>query len=155
MPALKDTLDQLVSTFAEDIIAAIRDVPLDELVGSTSNVGLPRAPRPARSAPPRKSTLKKPAAVEVSSGPPASIVVDEVERFFDQRGQKGATASQVDEHLRAGGFPHVDGASQEVIGLLVERGAIRDAGFRRTTGSGTAPVYVANRDGVRREVPTA
>lgn len=148
MPDLRETLEMLVAAFVEDVLAAIKDIPLDELLEGAArrangertddDARLPRKPR----RPKREKMPPKPRSAAVSRAPETAIVVDEIGRFFEQRGRKGATASQVDEHLRASGFVGVDGAVREVIGLLVEQGSIRDAGFRRTTGTGTAPVYV-------------
>ncbi|WP_146653936.1 hypothetical protein [Labilithrix luteola] len=58
--------------------------------------------------------------------------------FFEMRGSKGATAVQVDEHLKASGFE----GDVDVVTALVERGDVRDAGIRRATGKGTAAVFV-------------
>lgn len=58
--------------------------------------------------------------------------------FFEMRGSKGATAVQVDEHLKASGFE----GDLDVVAPLLERGEIRDAGIRRATGKGTAAVFV-------------
>lgn len=58
--------------------------------------------------------------------------------FFEMRGSKGATAVQVDEHLKSSGFE----GEIDVVAPLLERGEIRDAGIRRATGKGTAAVFV-------------
>lgn len=147
MPDLRKTLDRLVASFAEDIIAAVKNVPLNELVALTSKgaehkggrapatgtrigTGTTRRIRSTRA--PRAK--KAPAAAQIDSS-----VTEVVAQFFAERGSRGATEPQVDETLSRQGLNVPPG---DVIRVLVERGVIRDAGFRRTTGKGTAPVYV-------------
>ena len=142
MAKLRETIDRLVAALATDIIAALRDVPLTEMTTLVSNgAGVP-ARKPAAKVARRKSSAKNrsartsKSAAAVREPDPAAIAA--AEGFFVQRGQRGATAAQLREALG----PQGEGAATDadvVISLLVDRGVLRDAGFRRTTGTGTRP----------------
>lgn len=142
MPDLRETLGCLVASFAEDIIAALRNAPLSEVMALTAEGSIRHddgpvvtGPRRKRASPP-KSAPGAADAVRVES-----LSVDEVERFFAERGARGATEPQVQEMLDRKGVRTACSAA-DLIRVLVERGVLRDAGFRRTTGTGTAPVFV-------------
>lgn len=146
MPKLTETIERLVTALTDDVIAAVRDVPLDELAIMTGASSAPEVPRPAtRAAPERHVIRRRPPPAAPPKEPPAiydeSAALDAAQRFFEERGQRGATAPQLGEVLEAEGFAQASDASN-VIDLLVSRGVVGDAGFRRTTGSGTAPVYI-------------
>ncbi|MDB4942628.1 MAG: hypothetical protein JWP97_2162 [Labilithrix sp.] len=92
-----------------------------------------RTARTAGAAEPTRAA-KKSAAV-------SSDMIAAANRYFASRGNKGATATQLAAHLAELG--HDDSA--DVVSVLTERGAIRDAGFRRSTGQGnkTSAVFVS------------
>ena len=187
MPGLQEKLAALVSSFADDVIAALRRAPLDEVMALTGNRSrLEAAPEPARtkqrrapSAAPRpkeaaarpkeaaarpkeaaarpkeaaahpKEAAARPKERAARPKEAAAPVVDispligAAERVFAERGSRGATALQLQDALAAEGLSPAEAAG-DVIRLLVEREIIRDAGFRRTTGQGTAPVFVSCR----------
>lgn len=150
MPDLEEAIRRLSASFANEVIAALRNVPLEELLALSADGGQrqdKRAPAaPARTRRTRGTSSPRSAneAVEIPSaaaveGPSASAL-DEAERLFAERGSRGATVTQLADALAAEGVEAAD-----VIRVLVERGSIRDAGFRRTTGKGTAPVFVSCR----------
>jgi hypothetical protein len=144
MAGLRETLDRLVTVFAAQIIAVLRDAPLDEVLALTArsvpvqNGGETTATAAPTRRPRAKKTAKKAAPLQTDP-----MAVAAAERFFAERGTKGATEPQLHEALAAQGFAASNGAAG-VIPMLVERAIIRDAGFRRTTGKGTAPVYVVS-----------
>ena len=88
----------------------------------------------------------RPRKVVAAAAPPSpklsSAMLAASERYFGECGKKGATATLLASFLAEEGMP----TEADVIGELVKRGAIRDAGFRRSTGVGnkTAPVFVKN-----------
>lgn len=141
---LRQTLDRLASDFATEVFLALRTASLDEL--SAIAKPSPARPRVARSAaaalspapasPPKARTraLKK-AAEPTPAAPPDRELTRAAVEFFAERGTRGATASQLQEHLQAG-------SAVAVITALAARGIVRDAGIRRATGKGTAPVFV-------------
>ncbi|MBN9161863.1 MAG: hypothetical protein BGO98_23505 [Myxococcales bacterium 68-20] len=144
MAKLTETIDRLVTALADDIIAAVRDIPLDELAALTGKGIKVDAMRPATKAVRRKNATKERAPAPPKAPPVVrdhSAAMSVAQRFFEERGQRGATAPQLHEVLEAGGLAQTSDAA-DVISLLVARGVVGDAGFRRTTGSGTAAVYV-------------
>ncbi|MBX3218134.1 MAG: hypothetical protein KF850_39370 [Labilithrix sp.] len=163
MAHLRETLDRLIAAFTDDVIAALRRTPLDEMltisrkrgVGptstSTSTSSPSRARAPAKKPTEAKRTKPRPAgrAEEPNVAPevPAltrevpAIATDTAERIFVERGRRGATESQLVEALEEQGIS-LGGAGKGAIQALVERAIIRDAGFRRNTGKGTQPVFV-------------
>ena len=150
MPDLEDVLRRLSASFAEEVIAALREVPLEDLLALSDEGGArdrPAAPARARRPRPKKMAVdivdgRRPDAS--ADGRPSTDVLEAAERLFVERGARGATAAQLAELLAARGVAVADGAA-DVIRTLVERESIRDAGFRRTTGNGTAPVFVTTR----------
>ena len=171
MPDLQETIRRLSASFADEIIAALRNVPLNELLALSSErdgdvapevaakaeakpaTDRPRARRTrARTSTARgaeQSTLARPSREprQEPSQAPAAATIDAAERVFVERGSRGATAVQLSDALAAQGVPPPQVA--DVIRVLVEREVIRDAGFRRTTGQGTAPVFVSCRGDLR------
>ena len=159
MPALEETIRRLSASFADEIIAALRNVPLDELLALSADGDVAAEAKPAtarskarraRTSTPRRADeaadarpLPKPLP-ERSREAPAAATIDAAERVFAERGARGATVVQLGDALAAQGVPG-EGVVDEVIRVLVERELIRDAGFRRTTGQGTAPVFVSCR----------
>jgi len=133
-------------------MAALRDVPIEELIALSEyeqDLGAPR--RTPKVAQPRRRSAPRPAppAPERTIEPAGPALVTEAEieaadRVFAERGSRGATPAQLQDALAAKGLP-ARGDVSDVLRLLVEREIIRDAGFRRTTGQGTAPVYVSCR----------
>jgi hypothetical protein len=153
MAKLAETIERLVTTLASDIIAAIKDVPLNELMalGVRPSVrgasGAPpaaapetSAPRRGRGAKARSNGAKRKAKAPPPPARPDPKMIDAIVGYLTERGKSGATPHQVHEHLKASGFEPT-GVNDVVVGLA-ERGIVRDAGFRRTTGKGTAPVFV-------------
>lgn len=144
MPNLRETIDRLVSEFATDIMAALREVPIGELtsaVGFTTDTqGAPRSTR--RPPSPRSKGDIPPKNDATSPAPPDPRIAEVAAVFFEARGSKGATVVQLHEHLKDRSFAPSPEAVADVVSTLAQRGVIRDAGFRRTTGSGTAPVFV-------------
>ncbi|MBX3263749.1 MAG: hypothetical protein KF782_29015 [Labilithrix sp.] len=147
MAHLRETLDRLIAAFADDVIAALRRTPLDEMLAVSQKRGA--HPTPAPTAAPSRARLparkrfdakrtKLPAA---GKGEVPSIATDTAERIFAERGRRGATESQLVEALEEHGIL-LGGAGHDAIQALVERAIIRDAGFRRNTGKGTQPVFV-------------
>lgn len=169
MPDLEETIRRLSASFADEIIAALRNVPLNELLALTSERDGDAAPeaeveaKPATDRPRARRTRGKTATPRDAQGAAvtrapresrqepsqvlAAATIDAAERVFMERGSRGATAVQLSEALAAQGVPPPQVA--DVIRVLVEREIIRDAGFRRTTGQGTAPVFVSCRDDLR------
>lgn len=170
MPKLVETLDRLVSSFANDVMTLIRNGQIEELIhltapGTTVTAPLKKTTAATRAkadaptstvasrgkngrgqaaprTPQAPRTQSKPARTRRAAAAP--VVPDAASlqtaiAYFAARGGKGATAYQLAEHLAAQGIA-ASGAS--VTELLLQQGAIRDAGFRRTTGKGTAPVFV-------------
>ena len=143
MAGLQETLDRLVSAFAAEIITVLRDTPLDEMLALTENGSAIHNGKKATAAPVRRPRAKRAASNHEAAAPLPldAMAVDAAERFFAERGTRGATEPQLFEALAAQGFAVPDEGAR-MIATLVERALIRDAGFRRTTGKGTAPVYV-------------
>ena len=144
--SLSHKISALTTAFAAEVVRALRSVPVQELAAlSGKRLSAPPAPQTiaARQA-------ARPVAVKVKAKAKADHVkgtappldrqaVSAALDFFVDRGRKGATGVQVLEHLRISGF--VSGTA-DILSDLAARGAIRDAGIRRATGKGTAPVYV-------------
>ncbi|HVH40737.1 MAG TPA: hypothetical protein VM925_00285 [Labilithrix sp.] len=143
MASLRETLDRLVSAFTEEIVETLRNVPLSEMMVLTAGRTNAHPGRRASTASRSKGTARKRYTKTELPVPPGPNVLDAAQRFFGERGHRGATEAQMHEGLKVHGVVLADNASG-VIEALVERGAIRDAGFRRTTGKGTAPVYVSS-----------
>jgi hypothetical protein len=148
MSKLRETIDRLVSTLAADVIAALREVPLEELTAlagkrrhqGRSDSRTDGAPKSVRSKRPPQKRAPRSSSKSVPTAPDATVV-DAAQRFFAERGRRGATEPQVYEALKAQGIMLGDDAAG-LVRVLLEKNAIHDAGFRRTTGTGTAPVYV-------------
>lgn len=157
MPDLEETLRRLSASFADEVIAALREVPIDELMTlaadgrdyQSSRLApdpVVRSRRPPRVAEPRAPARQAANAVEARPrAEPVEVrltssVIDVGERLFADRGSRGATVAQLADALTAQGAHPA--TAPDVIRVLVEREVIRDAGFRRTTGQGTAPVFV-------------
>jgi hypothetical protein len=144
MSDIKDALRRLASDFAEQIIDAVRRASLDELAALKPTIDTElAAPPPSREgrrtrakSPPQRPKSSKRERVQLDAA-----TIKAAERFFAERGDRGATEGQVYEALSAQGLPLVVGAS-ELVQDLVGREVLRYAGFRRTTGRGSAPVYV-------------
>jgi hypothetical protein len=120
MSALRRKIDALTATLASDFVRAVREEAKRELAKAT----------------PKKSVAKK----KEPTAPVAKKVDDDLMRvalaFFAERGAKGATVAQLEEHAGSAG-------GSEVVAALTQRGALRDTGMRRATGKGTAAVFVA------------
>ncbi|MBX3215513.1 MAG: hypothetical protein KF850_25975 [Labilithrix sp.] len=161
MAHLRETLDRLIAAFTDDVIAALRRTPVDEMLTISRKRGVratatstttttstaPATPSRTRG-PARERTearrTKPPAgraAVAVMAGEVPAIATDTAERIFAERGRRGATESQLVEALEEQGIS-LGGAGKGAIQALVERAIIRDAGFRRNTGKGTQTVFV-------------
>ncbi len=127
---------RITADFTSQILEALRAASLKELGARAPRAAAEKrgAPQkaPARARAPKKSAARK----VVPDGNITAAALD----FFTERGRKGATPDQLDTHLTGLGFK----VKADVVGALVEQGALRDAGFRRSTGVGnkTSPVYV-------------
>jgi hypothetical protein len=156
MPDLEETIRRLSASFAEEIIAALKGVPLDELIALSDESDGRHDTRPVVASRLQRSRPKRSPSHPTSEALDARVLPDPAretlsaseleaaERIFAERGSRGATAAQLGEVLAAQGISRPDAAA-DVIRALVEREVIRDAGFRRTTGQGTAPVFVSSR----------
>jgi type IV secretory pathway VirB10-like protein len=163
---LRQKLARLSSDFASQVFVALRAASLEELAAlakpsaAKPSAAKPSAAQPSASkAPAKKPTAAAPIAAKEGapiapkapvtraprapkkSAEPVRVAAPDRELtraavdFFTERGSRGATVAQVQERLQA------DGAN-DIVSSLAERGVIRDAGIRRATGKGTAPVYV-------------
>lgn len=148
MVTLRETIDRLASSLADNIVAALRDAPLSELMLLTANGQKARSRQEATdlARPTNKATKKRATRTRAPKAPspparPDPVLLDAAAAFLTERGRKGATAPQLQEHLKARGFEQSAGMT-DLVSILAERGVIRDAGFRRTTGNGTASVYL-------------
>jgi hypothetical protein len=145
-----EKMARLTSDFTSRILDVLRAASLNEL---TTRVK-PAPARAAKTSAPRKGAAKKTvptaktkAPAKKTAAPARAAAVPEREvtaaalTYFMERGRKGATADQLRAHLAELGLP----SEADVIGVLAEQGAIRDAGFRRSTGTGnkTTSVFVA------------
>lgn len=141
MPDLRETLDRLVVSFAEDVLDAIRGMSLDEVMGVAAATRDRRAVPAAPATVQRKKAAKKPKSSKQPAVVRADARASEVaERFFLECGKRGATEFQMREAFKAHGL--APGGSPEVVRTLIEREIIRDAGFKRSTRNGIAPVFV-------------
>jgi hypothetical protein len=129
---LRQKLARLSSEFATQVFLALRAASLEDLTA----LARPMAAQPFVATVPRiaKPRVAKNTTARVAPTPDRELTRAAVD-FFAARGAKGATAVQLQDHLQA------EGAS-DVFTSLAARGVIRDAGIRRATGKGTAPVYV-------------
>lgn len=154
---LRQKLARLSSEFASQVFAALRAAPIEELAAlakpsaAKPSASHPAAKRPSATRPvavreaapaaaPRARATRTPRATKKAAEPARAAAPDrELTRaavdFFTERGSRGATVAQVQDHLQAD-------SANDIVSSLAERGVIRDAGIRRATGKGTAPVYV-------------
>lgn len=149
---LRETLDRLTSDFARQVIAALRNASLDELAarapaaaavarprrgatpGHRARVAVARSPRTPRVAAPAAPAAPLPQSVTTPEMRSAALDV------LEQRGSKGATATQLEAELSLQGFP----VTADLVPSLVASGLVKDSGFRRASGgNATSPVYVA------------
>ena len=146
--SLSHKISALTTAFAAEVVRALRSVPVQELAAlSGKRLSAPPAPQTIAARPAARPVAVKVKAkakakanhVKGTAPPLDRQAVSAALDFFVDRGRKGATGVQVLEHLRISGF--VSGTA-EVLSDLAASGAIRDAGIRRATGKGTAPVYV-------------
>jgi hypothetical protein len=138
MNELQATIERLSSAFADDLLRTLRQLPLEEMIRLVGGQPSQRKAVVPSSAPkqgaPRASAPSRPSNAESEQA---------LYRFFEASGQRGATAQQAYRHLQENGDREVAiGTTSKLIDSLVSRGVLRDAGFRRTTGNGTAPVFV-------------
>lgn len=199
MPKLTVTIDQLVASFTDDVMRALRGAALEDFARladdssparrtsgasfarrATSNLqpsdaaaasdaapgdasastdalhAATTSARASRSASRAQNGLEaEPSAAfsvarktrsprtpdrdhEDAPAPLSAGTIEAAIELFTERGRKGATAVQL-ESLLGSALPV--GGSERLVAALLELGKIRDAGFRRTTGKGTAPVY--------------
>jgi hypothetical protein len=145
---LRQKLARLSSDFASQVFSALRAASLEELSAFAKPSARPPVRKPAsaalastkaastnaRARAPRAAE-KVVAQVRAVAAEPDRKLTRAALDFFTARGSRGATVAQVQEHLQAEG-------ANEVVSSLAERGVIRDAGIRRATGKGTAPVFV-------------
>ena len=132
--SLRQKINALTMAFAADVVRALRGVPVQELAALSGKKVIVHRTAAKRVA------AKKPRPRSAAAPLDGNAVKAALE-FFQDRGLKGATDVQVQEHLRVRGFVS---ATADVLSELAARGAIRDAGIRRATGKGTAPVYVGS-----------
>ena len=142
-----DRMAQITSAFAAQVLEALREASREEL--STRRAKQPRTPT-TREAPTKpvvaQSKPAKPAKPAQASAPgtPDAALTAAATAFFAERGRKGATADQLSAHFTELGIAE---SGDAVLLQLARDGAVHDAGFRRSTGTGhkTTPVYVASR----------
>ncbi len=141
---------RITSEFTAQILEALRAASREEL--ST------RREQPRAAAEPRRAkAVRSPKAAKAESGAtvkakakakttrtPDARLTSTATTFFGERGRKGATADQLTAHFMQLGLPE---QGEAVLEQLARDGAVRDAGFRRATGTGhrTMPVYVSAR----------
>jgi hypothetical protein len=135
---LRQKLARLSSDFASQVFSALRAASLEELSAfAKPSPKQPAASKPAATKQPKARAPR--AAKKVVAPAPAAVPDRTLTRaaleFFSARGSRGATVAQVQEHLQGED-------AKDVVSSLAERGVIRDAGIRRATGKGTAPVFV-------------
>jgi hypothetical protein len=148
-----EKIARLTSEFTSRILDALRAASLTELAAHTKPAA-PRAPKPSaprkvatkRAAPkkvaPEEAAVKRtPKKVVATTVQPGQDVTAAALSFFAERGRKGATVDQLRAHLAELGLA----SNTDVFAVLAEQGAIRDAGFRRSTGTGnkTSSVFVS------------
>ena len=105
-----------------------------------------RRPAAATPAPKTVAAAAAPPVAKPAPAPkPAKLAAltayaeQQVRRFFEDSGRRGATAQQVQRHLE---HDESDPRVSQLLVTLAREGLIKDAGFRRTTGNGTQPVFV-------------
>jgi hypothetical protein len=140
-----ETMDRITSEFAARVIGALREASIAELAArrarAPKKVAAPRAAvrtvtkRGGTATPPKRAAL------------PDRVTTDAALDYFVARGSKGATAEQLVAHFTELGASAASVMSGVVIEALVAAGSIRDAGFRRSTGTGnkTTSVFVVVR----------
>ena len=132
---LRQKLARLASDFASQVIDALRASSLEELTQLADN-GASRAE-------PVVKSVKKRAPKEKKAAPRDDAFDQQLTMaalaFYDERGNRGATAQQLDAYLTELGLA----PTADVVRVLADRGAIRDSGFRRAAGkNATAPVFI-------------
>ena len=137
---LTDTMARLRAEFSAQLMEVVQLASREELQARRAHSAPAPAAAPEKRKPgrPRKNPIAAPAPKhEVSSAMLAAS-----ERYFGERGNKGATATQLAAFLSEQGMA----TDADVIAALTTRGSIRDAGFRRSTGVGnkTSAVFVKN-----------
>ena len=146
---LTDTMARLRAEFSTQLMEVVQVASREELAArrALSSPISPIRSTPAEAAPakrkpgrPRKNPIVVPAAAAKHEVSTAMIAASE--RYFGERGNKGATATQLATFLAEHGLS----TNADVIAELTSRGTIRDAGFRRSTGVGnkTSAVFVKN-----------
>jgi len=140
---------RITSEFTAQILEALREASREEL--STRRKQQPRAaakPRRAKAVrAPKAAKAESASTVEAkakTTRTPDAHLTSTATTFFGERGRKGATADQLTAHFVQLGLPE---QGEAVLEQLAHEGAVRDAGFRRATGTGhrTMPVYVSAR----------
>ncbi len=143
---------QITSEFAAQVLEALREASREEL--STRRAKQPRAVAAKRTTPPKaakRTTPPKaakratpPKAAKAGARTPDAALISAATAFFGERGRRGATADQLSAHFAEQGYAE---SGDAVLLQLARDGAVHDAGFRRSTGTGhkTTPVYVATR----------
>jgi len=142
-----EKMARITSEFTAQILEVLREACREEL--STRSVAEPakvaakahrlqRAPKPPK---PAKVVAKTAPTPKVSPALDGKLTTTAL-AFFAERGRKGGTADQLSAHLVELGLPH---EGEAVLAQLAGQSAVREAGFRRSTGTGhrTMPVYVA------------
>jgi hypothetical protein len=146
---LRDRLDLLTADFARQVIAALREASLAELAARSPATPAPaRAPLVTRTRPsalPRERGRRPVRERALSRSEiivpiPSAATEAAALRILEGRGAKGVTALQLVAELSLLGFA----PGPELVSALLERGAMRDTGFRRASGgNATSAVYVA------------
>ncbi len=155
-----ERMARITSEFTAQILEALRDASREEL--STRREQQPRAaakPRHAKAVrapkPRHAKAVRAPKAAKAVSVPraktprtPAAHLTSAATTFFAERARKGATADQLTAHFAELGLAdQSEAVGEAVLDQLARDGHVRDAGFRRSTGTGhrTMPVYVSAR----------
>jgi hypothetical protein len=139
---------RITSEFTAQILEALREASLEEL--SARRKSQPRAvakkKRSTKAAPAPKVKVARPSKVEKPKArrAPDAGLTRTATSFFAERGRKGATADQLTAHFAEHGLAE---QGEAVLEELARAGVVRDAGFRRSTGTGhrTMAVYVSAR----------
>ncbi|HSO36458.1 MAG TPA: hypothetical protein VLT33_28225 [Labilithrix sp.] len=132
-----EKMARLTSEFTAQILVALRAASLEELSARRPHAARPRGPAPRKAS----RTSKRPGLAPAAKAPDGAVTRAALD-YFAGRGRKGATGDQLGAHLAELG---VAASAEGVIAVLSEQGAIRDAGFRRSTGTGhkTSVVWVS------------
>ncbi len=149
-----ERMARITSEFTAQILEALRDASREEL--SSRREQQPRAAAKPRHAKPRQvKAVRAPMAAKAVSVPsaktprtPAAHLTSAATTFFAERARKGATADQLTAHFAGLGLAdQSEAVGEAVLDQLARDGHVRDAGFRRSTGTGhrTMPVYVSAR----------